>query len=166
MSERERDDSLSGPADLPLSQRLSPEGQARERAMLGQLLGQVDRTRRRRHAIQAGAGAAALVILAVTALVSIPIAPSPAPITPVATDQPSRSTPEHPGLTGAASASPASSFAILSNDPTILARLTIRPAPPTFVRNLTDDQLLGEFQEAGFSVALVRIAGRLELWAN
>lgn len=164
MSDREHDDSLSGPADLPLSQRLSPEGQARERAMLGQLLDHVDRTRRRRHVTQAGAGAAALVILAVTALVSIPIAPSPVP--PTALRQGAPATEEHPAQPRLAPALPASSFAILSNDPTILARLTIRPAPPTLVRNLTDDQLLGEFQEAGFSVALVRIAGRLELWAN
>lgn len=145
----------SGP---PLAERLSPAGQARERAMRGDLLRRVDQTRRHRHTLHIGAGAAALAILLVTATLSIPGRTKPAPPFALAPHAPEQPVPPR--------SIPSLHITIVSNDPTILARLTIPSTPPSLARDLTDDQLLSAFRADGFSVALVRIGGRLELLAN
>ena len=144
---------------------LSPEGQARRDAMLGELLADMSQVHRRRRRVRAGAFssiAAALILAAVLQVVSLK-----SPELPIASNvdnvgaTPIIAAPVDAGASAAAQ--PESGIVWVSTDPTVLARMTSAPTP--IVVYINDAELLETLVHIGRPAGLIRFGDRLALSA-
>lgn len=128
---------------------LSPQGQARREAMLGDLTAAMTTLRRRRRALRLGVSAATTTLLCFALFRTSQV---PTTDTRVATNPPP-----------ASSETVASRTEHVQTDQGITARL--RASPPTLVTRINDAQLLHTLVEIGRPAGLIRFGDRVALSA-